>query len=82
MDLEDNVNQSTIRLRPEFIDSYIDHDLEKTRLVGGSLLYSVEDEEGEKEDVIVAKAAQHFKFVTLYKFVKNLDNLKYIPYNS
>ncbi len=75
LELEENVNQSFIRLRPEFVQKYIDPELEKTRLTGGSLLYSIEDEEGEKDDVIVAKAAQHFKFVTLYNFVKALDRL-------
>jgi hypothetical protein len=43
LDLEDDVNQNALRLRPEFLDAYNDPELEKTRLVGGALMYSIED---------------------------------------
>jgi hypothetical protein len=44
-------------------------------LSAGSLTYSFDDEEGEKEDIIIAKASQMLKLQEVVRFVKRLDNL-------
>jgi hypothetical protein len=49
LDLENNVNQSNLRIRPEFIDYFIkNNDSKITLLSGGGLTYGFDDEEGER----------------------------------
>ena len=83
LDLEENINQSHVRLRPEFVKTYIDQDQEdQVRLGGGSLTYAYEDEDGMRDDLNLAKASQNLKYKNIPAFVKYLDELKYVPLNS
>jgi hypothetical protein len=47
-----------------------------SHLSAGSLAYSFDDEEGEKDDLIVAKASQMLKQKEIVRFVQRLDNLE------
>jgi hypothetical protein len=53
-----------------------------SHLSAGSLAYSFDDEEGEKDDLIVAKASQMLKLQEIVRFVKRLDNLEEVVEDS
>ena len=59
--LEENINQGNVRLRPEFVQDYSDNG-ELVKLGGGALTYEYEDEEGAKDDLLLAKASQNLKY--------------------
>lgn len=71
VDLEKNVDQRTIRMRPEYVYS----GFHSEPLSGGAFLYSIDDPEGEEEDVQVGKASYLLSHQILPKFVQRLNNL-------
>lgn len=83
LDLDNNINQSNLRLRPEYVKIFTKQNSDKiSHLSSGSLSYAMEDEEGEKEDLNVAKATQHLKLQYIVRFVEKLDSLSCIPEDS
>ena len=52
------------------------------RLSAGGLLYSIDDDDGWVEDILLAKASQKLKYVTVLAFVESMDKLNFLPLNS
>lgn len=77
IDLENSVNQMHIRLRPEFV-----HSLNEEPLSSGAFLYSLDNADGELEDLTVAKASQNLRYRALPEFVKKLDQLHILLIDS
>jgi hypothetical protein len=80
--LEKHIKQSDVRLRPEYVKNYKEDTGELIKISAGALSYQSEDEEGMREDLILARASQILKYNHLPSFVRNLDNLNLMPMSS
>jgi hypothetical protein len=57
IDLENSINQSTVRIRPEYV-----REMSEDPLSSGAFLYSIDNADGEVEDLMVAKASQKLRY--------------------